>query len=91
MLSGQTPTLEASRIICSLIHLNPDLVDEDDHNSFIGIESEIDDLSLGPVRKEWHPDFLPEKENEITRCEALWHEKVVAACERIVWRNQKIN
>jgi hypothetical protein len=60
-----------------------------DRNLFIGIASETDHLPIGTVRELWHPDFLPEKDREIARCEELWREAARAACERILLRAEQ--
>jgi hypothetical protein len=90
VLKGQTGILEAAHALCPVLHADPSIASEDDFKLFIGILSETDDLPVGQVRREWHPDFLPDKDTEIARCEALWRDAVRAACERILLRGQKL-
>jgi len=84
-LSRQLGILEAVRALTPYTHSVPELFAED-ANTFIGIDSETDDLPIGRLRERWHPDFLPEKDVEIARCEHLWRDRVLGACERIVVR-----
>jgi hypothetical protein len=83
VLDGQTGTIEAAHALCSLVHRDPSIASEEDRKLFIAITSETDDLPVGRVRQEWHPDSLPEKDHEIARCEDLWGDRIGAACLRI--------
>jgi hypothetical protein len=89
VLEGKTSILEAAPKLCSLLLSNPEIASREDCNLFNGIASETDDLPIGRVREEWHPDFLPEKDREIARCEALWRDDAMEACERIIVRAQR--
>jgi hypothetical protein len=84
ILESRIPILEGVFALLPLLHFDPSIVPEKSYNLLRGIASEMDDLPIGRVREEWHPDFLPEKDREIARCEALWREDILEACERIV-------
>jgi hypothetical protein len=84
-LTGQLGILEAVRAPCPYAHSLPELFAED-ANTFIGIESETDNLPMGRWRALWNPDLLRDKDAEIARCEQLWRDEVLAACERIILR-----
>jgi hypothetical protein len=81
--------LEIVRALCPYAHSLPELFGEDDR-IFIAVDSETDHLPVGKLRQLWHPDFLDEKDAEIARCEQLWRDEVLAACERIVLRGGSI-
>ncbi len=49
-----------------------------DFLTFIGIDSETDDLPVGESRRHWAAGALAKKDVEIARCEALYR---AAACE----------
>jgi hypothetical protein len=83
-VSGQIGPLEATRALLPYIHSNPELVSRDDFNLLRGIDSETDDLPLGRIREEWHPESLAEKDGEIARSEKLYGDKVRSVCERIL-------
>ena len=63
-------------------------VSEDDHDllSFIGIDSETVDLSVGEERQYWSLEALKEKDVEIKRCEDLDRKTALEACENIIRR-----
>jgi hypothetical protein len=90
VLGGQIGILEATFLILPLLHSDPSIVSEDGYNLFRGIGSETDDLPIGKVRGEWHPDVLPEKDREIARCDDLWGEQVRNACRRILLDGQQV-
>lgn len=91
VLADQLSILEACRLIRPLVQETPEVVTNEDYNLIVAIESETDDLPIGRLRELWHPDFLPEKDSEIARCEALWRKQVIDACERILLRMSLIN
>jgi hypothetical protein len=64
---------------------------EADRKFIIAIDSETDDLPIGKLRELWHPDFLPEKDQEIERCNRLWRDDFRAVCERILMRGMPAN
>jgi len=81
--------LEAAHALLPLLHSDPGIASQKDYNLFRGVASKTDDLPVGRVRKEWHPDYLPEKDHEIARCEDLWQDQIRSACERILLRAQQ--
>jgi hypothetical protein len=90
ILDRRIGILEGVHALLPLLHSDPGIASQDDYNLFRGIESETDDLPIGKVRKEWHPDYLPEKDQEIARCEDLWRGQIRSACERILLRAQQV-
>jgi hypothetical protein len=91
VLSGQLTAIEACWLLCPILHRTPGMVTEADYKLIIGVVSETDHLPIGGLRELWHPDFLEEKDHEIARRDALWGERVRAACERILLRVGMIN
>ena len=59
---------------------DPDLL------SFVAIDSETDDLPVGNEMSHWLPEALQEKDVEIKRCEALYRQAALDACENIIRR-----
>jgi hypothetical protein len=53
---------------------------------FVAIESETDDLPIGPVRQEWNPHVLARRDIEISRCEDLFRPQALEACRQLVER-----
>jgi hypothetical protein len=90
LLSGRIGALEAVRLLLPLLHQDSTIVSQSDFNSIRGIDSETDHLPIGRVREEWHPEYLPEKDREIARCEGFYRDRVRAVCERILQRYQRI-
>jgi len=89
VLSGQLGILAAAWSIDPFTDSLPELFGEDEP-IFTAICSETDHLPIGRVRDLWHSDFLPEKDVEIARCEELWPDEVLGACERIILRSGSI-
>jgi Protein of unknown function (DUF2489) len=87
VLAGDIHVLEAAIALCPLLRSDPTIASKDDANLMVALASEIDHLPIGRVREEWHPDFLPEKDQEVARFEKLSREEVRSACERILMQN----
>lgn len=82
-LDGRTGTIEAAHLLWPILAMNNELAAEDDLNLIRAVVSETDDLPIGRVREQWHPESLREKDREIARCEELWHEEMISTCQRI--------
>jgi hypothetical protein len=52
--------------------------------TFVGVDSETDDLPVGPVRAEWNPAVLALKDIEIARCERQYRSVVLKACRELI-------
>jgi hypothetical protein len=91
VLSGQLTAIEASWLLCPIVHQAPGMVTEADYKLIIAVASETDHLPIGRLRELWHLDYLGEKDHEIAGCEALWGEQIRAACERILLRFGTLN
>lgn len=87
VLAGDIPVLEAAITLCPLLRSDPTIASKDDTNLMVALASEIDHLPIGRVREEWHPDFLPAKDQEVARFERLSRKEVRSACERILIQN----
>jgi hypothetical protein len=90
VLAGDISVLEAPIALCPLLRSDPTIASKDDAKLMIALESETDHLPIGRVREEWHPDFLPEKDQEVARFEELSRKDVRSACERILLRTQQV-
>ena len=58
-LSGQIGAIEACWTLSSFAYDTDCPVSQVDRNLFIAIQSETDDLPVGNLKDNWHPDFLP--------------------------------
>jgi hypothetical protein len=47
-----------------------DLLSPEDRNLFVGVASETDDLPVGALQQNWHPDFLKAKLKTLADYEA---------------------
>jgi hypothetical protein len=86
ILDGRVGVIEASR---SLVALRFEVaVDEWDPDfiTFVGIDSETDDLPVGQARQHWASDALAQKAPEIARCEDLYREPAREAAAHLVAR-----
>lgn len=63
-------------------------IDEFDPNflTFVGIDSETDDLPVGESRRHWAAEALAKKDVEIARCEELYRDAAREAAARLVAR-----
>jgi hypothetical protein len=84
MVEGRIGALEATRALLPFLHADPSLAIPEDLTTLKGIDSETDDLPVGRIREEWHPDRLHEKDKEIARCEKLYGQQVRSICERLL-------
>jgi hypothetical protein len=84
VLRNEIGILEGVRALLPLLHIDSGIASKDDLNLMIGIDSETDHLPLGKFRENWHPDFLPNKDREVARCQKLYGDQVRSACERIL-------
>ena len=57
-----------------------------DFLTFVGIDSETDDLPVGESRRHWAADALAKKDIEIARCEELYRDTAREAAARLVAR-----
>ncbi|HEY2466292.1 MAG TPA: hypothetical protein VGI45_00450 [Terracidiphilus sp.] len=84
LVEGRIGALEAARALLPLLHADPTLMLPEDRAALIGIDSETDDLPVGRIREEWHPDVLLEKDKEIERYEKRYSVQVRSICKRII-------
>jgi len=83
-LSGQLGAIEASWALAGFVHGHKQFVSTEDRNLFVAVQSETDDLPVGSLKTNWHPDFLPAKLEQVTQYEAAIVNQVKDACERLV-------
>jgi len=84
LLDSRINAIEAARALVPFLRADPTLAMPEDRKVLAGIDSETDDLPVGRVREEWHPDILLERDKEIERYERLYGQQVRSICERIV-------
>jgi len=61
---------------------------EKDHRIFLTvIASETDHLPIGSLREQWHADYLPSKEAEITHYEQLISNDIRKVCVQLIANN----
>lgn len=73
--------IAGSRILSSLRFEIEVPEDDQDFITFVGIDSEADDLPVGQERQYWSPNSLKEKDIEIKRCEDLYRQKAMEPFE----------
>ena len=56
---------------------------DEDFKVFAAVSSETEDLPIGAERRNWHPDALAEKDEEVKRMAAVYFEVVRDGCERL--------
>ena len=76
--------MEASRALLPLLRADPTLAMPEDRKVLHGIDRETNDLPVGRVGEEWHPDRLLERDKEIERYEKLFGAQIRSICERMV-------
>ena len=87
ILDGHVGIIDGARQIRALCSGHVGLDERDpDLNTFVGIDSETDDLPMGAVRQYWAPDALAQKDVEIARCEALYRQSALEAASHLVAR-----
>ena len=85
LIAGELGIIEGCRELSSLRHAFGDPFAED-FLPFVAIDSETDDLPIGPVRREWNAEALARKDIEIARCEAIYKSQAIEACKRLITR-----
>jgi hypothetical protein len=87
ILEGRVGVIVGARQISRFCggHLGLDERDPD-LNTFVGIDSETDDLPIGDARQYWAPDVLAVKDAEIARCEVMFREPALEAASHLVAR-----
>jgi hypothetical protein len=82
-LDGRIGVAEAAHALLPFLRMQPDFTLREDFDLIRAVASETDHLPIGRVRELWHTDSLREKDRELVRYDALWHEQMVSACQRI--------
>ena len=83
LLESRINAIEAVRALTPLLRADMTLTMPQDRKVLLEIHRETDELPVGRVREEWHPDRLLEGDKEIERYEKLFGAKVRSICERI--------
>jgi Protein of unknown function (DUF2489) len=87
ILDGEVGIIAGARQISALCGGHVDLDESDpDFRTFVGIDSETDDLPIGDTRRHWAADALQKKDAEIAAAEAFYRDAALAACKRLVAR-----
>jgi hypothetical protein len=87
VLDGRVGIIAGARQISALCGGHVGLDESDpDFRTFIAIDSETDDLPVGPIRQHWSPDSLAKKDEGIARYEALYREPALEAASHLVAR-----
>lgn len=84
MISGKLGIIAGARIMSGL-RFDTELPDDDkDFLKLVAIDSETDALPVGLEREQWSAEALKEKDIEIRRCEELYRQDAIDACERLI-------
>ena len=84
LLEMRIGPLEATRALVPFLHTDRTVSISGDRNQLLAIYRETDDLPVGRIREEWHPDTLLEKDKEVARYEKLYGDRVRSICERLL-------
>lgn len=89
VISGEVGTIEGCRALSAVRHeMGSDLGSL--FLTFTAVDTETDDLPIGPVRAEWAPRALALKDLQIARCEKLYRPQVIDACAELIKRLDSI-
>ena len=84
MINGKVGIIAGARIMSGLRFDTELPEDDEDFLVLVAIDSETDDLPVGPERVQWSAEALREKDLEIQRCEELYRQDAIDACERLI-------
>ena len=84
LIDGKIGTILASRKLASLRHTLVGDKFDDAWRTFIGIDSETDDLPTGEERRHWAPDALAAKDVEIQRAEDMYRATALSAAQNLL-------
>jgi len=83
LLAGKLSVIAAARGLSALrCDFDPDLQTE--LRTFVGIDSETDDLPIGEVRKYWSREALERKDREIAECERIFRDNAIEAAIELI-------
>ncbi|MBD2705788.1 hypothetical protein IC229_34635 [Spirosoma sp. BT702] len=83
ILDGQIGVISGSRALTGLSH-KFDETKRDDFILFIGIDSDSDNLAIGPEREYWSKEQLAKQDIEIEIVEAYYREDVYNTCTDLI-------
>lgn len=84
LLAGESQPSETCYLLLPYTYRNPELFTEEDKVLLRAVDSEIDDLPVGKLRENWHPDFLPAKLEQLAKYDAAIQSNVRGLCERLL-------
>lgn len=85
VIRGEMGAVEGSRVLSRMQNeLDLGKVETDLMLTFIGVDSETDDLPLGDERDLWNPQALSEKDADLQAYQAKVQEPVRKACSRLI-------
>lgn len=83
-LAGNAGAAETCLAISRGIYHDSTFLSDEDRRLLKAVGSETDDLPVGKLRDNWHPQFLPAKLEQLARYEATIEEDVKGLCERLL-------
>lgn len=89
LLESRIGALEAARALVPFLNAEPTLAGQEDRQALVDIDRDTDDLPLGRMREECHPDVLLEKDKMIERYEKLYGDQIRSICERLLRREHR--
>ena len=84
LLAGESQPSETCSLLLPYAYWNPELFTEEDKALLRAVNSETDDLPMGKLRENWHPDFLPAKLDQLAKYDAAIGSDVRGLCERLL-------
>ena len=85
ILDGELGVILGARHIAGLFYAFED-EDDPDRLVWVGIDSETDHLPVDEERRNWSPQALARKDEEIAECEAFFKDTALKACRRLLLR-----
>lgn len=83
LLGSRINAIDATRALLPLLRNDGTIAMPEDRKTLLRIAGETDDLPVGQLREECHPDILLERDKQLSRYEKLFGQQVRSICERI--------
>jgi len=85
-LSGKVGACETCLLLSPHTYWTPGIFSDEEKMFLKAVNSETDNLPIGRLAENWHPDFLPGKLAQIEKYDAKITSQVRALCEAVALR-----
>jgi hypothetical protein len=83
-LAGKIQASETCLLLSPYTYWNTELFSDDDKLLIKAVGSETDNLPVGTLAENWHPDFLPAKLAQLAKYDSAIGKNVKELCERLI-------